>query len=100
MALADVRFEAVVLLLLLLLLLLLIRCFIYLPLFVGKMVGSVFGLCFGMHYFVPFLVLQSSWRGREKACCFACCLSGVLFLLMLFGSSSCWQYVIVVFPNL
>ena len=28
------------------------------------------GLCFGMHYFMSFLVLQSSRRGRERAGCF------------------------------
>ena len=27
--------------------------------------GSVFGLCLGMHYFVSFLVLQSSLEKKE-----------------------------------
>ena len=45
-----VRSKAVVLLLL-------IYCLMYLPLLVG---GSVFGLRFGIHYFMSFLVLQSS----------------------------------------
>ena len=32
--------------------------------------GFCAGLCFGMHYFVPFLVLQS-YVEEERACCFA-----------------------------
>ena len=33
--------------------------------------GFCVGLCFVMHFFVSFLVLQSSWRGIEAASCFA-----------------------------
>ena len=47
-------------------LLLLIYSFMSLPLFVGFHVD----LCFGMHYFVSFIVLQSSLRGRERVGCF------------------------------
>ena len=43
---------------------------------------------FGMFYFVPFLVLQWSWRAiRSWLLCFNC-LPGVLFLLIFSGSSS------------
>ena len=48
--------------------LLLIYCFVYLPLFVGVLCWSLF--C--MHYFMSFLVLQSSWRGRELLLSFWC----------------------------
>ena len=35
--------------------------------------GFCVGLCFGMHYFMFFLVLQSSWRVRESwLLCFYC----------------------------
>ena len=45
------------------------------------------GLCFGMHYFMPFLVLQSSWWGREsRLLCFYC----LLDVLLLFCCSSSW----------
>ena len=44
--------------------------------------GFCVDLCLGMHYFVSFLVLQSSWWGRESwLLCFNC-ISDVLFLLM------------------
>ena len=33
-------------------------------------VGSMLGLCFVVQYLVSFLVLQSSWWGRERVCCF------------------------------
>ena len=33
--------------------------------------GFFVGLWFSMHYFMSFLVLQSSWRGRERAGFFA-----------------------------
>ena len=45
-------------------------------------------LCFVMHYFVSILVLQSSWRGRESWLLCYYCLTDVLLLLMLCGSSS------------
>ena len=61
-----------------------------------------------MHYFVSFLVLQTTLREREREresylFCFYC-LADVLFLLMFCPSSSMCllvglQCVIVVFPN-
>ena len=57
-----------------------------LPLFVGFCVG----LCFGKHYFVSFLGLQSSWRGRESWLLYCYCLSDVLFLFT-FCESSPWH---------
>ena len=76
-------------------------CFMYLTLFVGFCVG----LCFGMHYFMSFLVLQSSCRVRESwlLLCFYC-LSDVFFTVdaqWLFLTVT-WvglQCVIVVFPH-
>ena len=50
--------------------------------------GSVFGPCFVVLYLVPFLVLQSSWRGRESWFLYFHCLSGVLWLWLTCGSSS------------
>ena len=41
-----------------------------------------------MHYFVSFLVLQSSWRGRESWLLYFNCLPDVLWLLVFFGFSS------------
>ena len=52
-------------------LLLLIHSLMFLPLDCG---GSVFGSCFVMHYLVFFLVLQSSWRGRESMMSYFNCL--------------------------
>ena len=47
--------------------------------------GPVFGSCFVMHYLVSFLVLQSSWRGRESWFLY----SKVVFLM----ACDCWCYV-------
>ena len=55
-------------------LLLLIRCWLLLPLW-----RSVIFPCFVLHCYVSFLVLQSSWWGRERAGFFTFfCLPGVL----------------------
>ena len=43
------------------------------------LLGFCVGLCLGMHYFVSFLVLQSSWRGRESWLLCFYCLSDVLY---------------------
>ena len=57
-----------------------------------------------MHYFVSFLVLQSSWRGRESwLLCFAClsCIFVAVDVLWLFLTVP-WvglQCIIVVFPD-
>ena len=64
---------------------------------------SRFGLCFGMHYFVPFLVLQSSWRGRELVALlllsYGCLVTVNVLWLFLAGPWVGLQCVIVVFPN-
>ena len=66
--------------------LLLIYCFMYLPLFVGVRVG----LCFGIHHFMSFLVLQSSWRGRESwLLCFYCILDFLILQMSCSSSSRC-----------
>ena len=51
--------------------------------------GLCIGLCFGMHYFVSFIVLQSSWWGKESWLLCNNCLSYVL-LLFIFCGSSLW----------
>ena len=88
MAKADVRSKAVVLMFL-------IHCFMHLPLFLRVLCLVVF--C--MHYFVPFLGLQSSGRGRESWLLYFNCLCDVWFLFMFCDSSSWWRCVIVVFPD-
>ena len=62
-------------------LLLFIHSLIFLPL---DCWGSVFGACLVMHYLVFFLVLQSSWRGRESMVSYFNCLPtiNVLWLLL------------------
>ena len=65
-------------------LLLLNYCFVYLPLFVGVLCWSFFG----MHYFVSFLVLQSSGRERESWSLWFYCLLDVFLLRMSCSSSS------------
>ena len=45
-------------------------------------------LCFGMHFFMSFLVLQSSRRGRESWLLCFYCLTYFFLLLMFCGSSS------------
>ena len=48
-------------------------------------------LCFVVHYFVSFLVFQSSWRGRES---WLICFCSLTVLLMFCDSSSrCWGMV-------
>ena len=68
-------------------LLLLIHCLMLLPLFVGTV---CFILVLIMHYshVVSFLVLQSSWRGRESWLLDFNCLPGVLWLSVVCGTSS------------
>ena len=61
-------------------LLLLIRCLLLLTLFVGVLCLVLTLLCC--------LVLQSSWWGRESWLLYFNCLSDVLWLLVLCGSSS------------
>ena len=58
--------------------------FVYLPLFVGVLCW----LCFGMHYFMSFLVLQPSWRGRGSWLLCSYCLLDVLLLVMSCSSSA------------
>ena len=58
--------------------------FTYLPLFVGFCVG----LCVDMNYFMSFLVLQSSCRGKKRWLLCFYCLSNVFLLYILRGSSS------------
>ena len=53
--------------------------------------GFCVGICSGMHYFVSFLVLQSSWQGRESwLLCFNCLMPCYWVGL---------QCVIVIFPD-
>ena len=62
---------------------------------------SVLSPWFVMHYLVSFLVLQSSWRGRESYLLHCYCLPDALRLLVVCGSSS-WVYLqclIVVFTD-
>ena len=61
--------------------LLLICCLLLLPLW-----ESVIVLCFVECYFMPLLVLQLSWWGRESWLLCLVCLSGVLWLLCGFSS--------------
>ena len=81
-------------------LLLLIYCQLLLPLW-----GSVFVPCFVVHCFVSFLVLQSSWWGRESWLLYLVGLPGALCLLLFCGVMFLvvpWvglQCVIVVFPD-
>ena len=70
---AAVRFKAVVLLLL-------TFCLLLLPLW-----ESVIVLCFVVRYFMPLLVLKSSWRGRESWLLCLICLPRVSWWLS--GSS-------------
>ena len=49
---------------------------------------SVLFIVFGVHYFVSFLVLQSSWIGRKSWLLYFYCLTDVLLLQMFCGSSS------------
>ena len=59
-------------------------------LFMGVLCWSLFV----MHYFVSFLVLQSSWRGRESWLLCLNCLLSVLWLIILCGYSSwCREFV-------
>ena len=43
--------------------------------------------CFVLQYFVSFLVLQSSCRGRENWLLYFCCVLNVMSLLSFFGAS-------------
>ena len=49
--------------------------------------GWVFGSCFVLQYFVSFLVLQSSYLGREIWLLDFCCALNVMSLLSFFDSS-------------
>ena len=55
------------------------------------------GLCFGMHYFMSFLVLQSSWRGRENWLLCFCLLDGMFcyckWSVALPHGAVCWSAV-------
>ena len=62
-------------------LLLLIRCWLLLPLW-----GSVFVPCLFVHCYVSFLVLQSSWWGKESWLLF-------VFLVSCSSSSRCRELV-------
>ena len=59
--------------------------FLFAPIACG---GSVFCPCFVMQYFVSFLVLQSSWRGKERWLLYFYFLPGVSWLLVFCGSFS------------
>ena len=78
----SVRSKAVVLLLL-------TFCLLLLPLW-----ESVIVLCFVVRYFMPILVLQSSWWGRESWLLCLICLPGVSWWLS--GSSSQCHRVVCV----
>ena len=52
-----------------------------------------------MHYFMSFLVLQSSRRGRESLLLCYYCLLDVLLLQIPCSSWVSLQFVIVVFPD-
>ena len=72
--------------------------------YLSLVVGFWVGLCLGMHYFVSFLVLLSSWRGRESRGCFAYIVFLIscpwLFLTVSWIGVQCVIVVIVVFSDL
>ena len=58
--------------------------------------GSVFEICFGKHFFLSFLLLQSSRQGKEShSLCFNCH-PDVLFLLMFWGSTSPCHWLVCI----